>query len=189
MKDDFFYSENAGKKDSAPAKRLYKAFVAQEIFVLVLAIACFVMGVIPFSIGIMIVWLLFAVVFIALFAVLHIYKDFVIVSYDYELVSDTLRVAKIINNKKRKLLCYIVSEDMHGAGRVGSDKFQEYLKMPDIRVINTAPEFKNVDVEKYYLYARSEREKILLVMECSKKFIGYIVSFKGRTILEKGFEL
>lgn len=106
--------------------------------------------------------------------------------YDYTFVSGSIRISKIIMNKKRILLYKFDSKDIQKIGKYGSPEFEKYTKIPKTKVeYLTSNNKPTEDKDFYYIMARVEGENKLLVIECTENLITSILKFTNITVLER----
>ncbi len=107
--------------------------------------------------------------------------------FDYIFVTGDIRIIKVINTKKRRKMIIVDSKDVFQVGRYESETYNKYKNMPGVKVV-FAPTNKFVaDKPKYYLAATFEGVKYLIVLECTEKFLRYVLQFSGKHVLEKEF--
>lgn len=126
-----------------------------------------------------------AVVFCATGVACSLIKNKFFTEYDYSVLTGSVRFSKIINRNKRKAIMSFSTSDIERIGRVGSETYNKFIKMPDVskRTFtpnNTATEGKGF----YYLFVNYRGSKLLLTIECSKIFISNIFSYCKRHVLE-----
>ena len=107
--------------------------------------------------------------------------------YDYIFVTGDVRIIQVINTKKRKKMIIFDCKDVYGVGRYESETYEKFRKAPGVKAI-FAPSNKFVaDKPKYYIGATVDGVKYLIILECSEKFLSYILHFSGKQVLEKEF--
>lgn len=111
------------------------------------------------------------------------------VDYDYTFVSGTVKIAKVINNKKRKLLIKFETSDILKIGKIGSSFFEKILKTPMLNFYfysaNDEPENGK---DFYYFYICVSGEKKVVVIECSRNFFVNFFNFLNRTLIDEEFK-
>ncbi len=106
--------------------------------------------------------------------------------YDYTIVSDCVRIAKVIKGVKRKFLLEFNSYHIEKLGLYGSETFYKYQQMPGVKIqILTPNEFPAKDKEFYYIVVNINSEKTILIFECTDVLIKNILKFAKKTVLEK----
>ncbi len=126
-----------------------------------------------------------AAVFCATGTACSFIKNKFFTEYDYSLLTGSVRFSKIINRNKRKAIMSFSTADIERIGRIGSETYNKFAKMPDVSKRfftpnNTAAEGKGF----YYLFVNHRGSKLLLTIECSKVFISNVFSYCKRHVLE-----
>lgn len=110
------------------------------------------------------------------------------VDYDYTFVTGNVRFSKIIRNVKRKNICSFNVEAIEKVGKVDSETFNMYLKMPGIKkkplTLNVYP--SNEDF--FYMVVNTDKGKDLFILDCKEEFIATILRYSNRGILEKDYK-
>ncbi len=110
------------------------------------------------------------------------------VDYDYTFVTGNVRFSKIIRNVKRKNICSFNVEAIEKVGKVDSETFNMYLKMPGIKkkplTLNVYP--SNEDF--FYMVVNTDKEKDLFILDCKEEFIATVLRYSNRGILEKDYK-
>ena len=107
-----------------------------------------------------------------------------------ELVKDgELRFAKVIHDRKRKVLYRLTDEQVIQIGKVGSSTYEKLKSSPENKEELLTPNTEAADgKEFYYLQAATRVGKRLLVLECRPQFIAMIYKNNAnRRILEPDF--
>ncbi|MDY6023189.1 MAG: DUF6106 family protein [Candidatus Borkfalkiaceae bacterium] len=110
------------------------------------------------------------------------------VDYDYTFVTGSVRFSKIIRNVKRKNICNFNVEAIEKVGKVDSETFNMYLKMPGIKkkplTLNVYP--SNEDF--FYMVVNTDKGKELFILDCKEEFIATVLRYSNRGILEKDYK-
>lgn len=110
------------------------------------------------------------------------------VDYDYIFVTGNVRFSKIIRNVKRKNICSFNVEAIEKVGKVDSETFNMYLKMPGIKkkplTLNVYP--SNEDF--FYMVVNTDKGKDLFILDCKEEFIATVLRYSNRGILEKDYK-
>ena len=110
------------------------------------------------------------------------------VDYDYTFVTGNVRFSKIIRNVKRKNICSFNVEAIEKVGKVDSETFNMYLKMPGIKkkplTLNVYP--SNEDF--FYMVVNTDKGKDLFILDCKEEFIATVLRYSNRGILEKDYK-
>ena len=97
------------------------------------------------------------------------------VDYDYTFVTGNVRFSKIIRNVKRKNICSFNVEAIEKVGKVDSETFNMYLKMPGIKkkplTLNVYP--SNEDF--FYMVVNTDKGKDLFILDCKEEFIATVL--------------
>lgn len=111
------------------------------------------------------------------------------VDYDYTFVSGTVKIAKVINNKKRKLLLKFETSDILKVGKIDSKFFEKILTTPLVSFcFYSANEEPDEGKDFYYFYISVNGEKKVVVIECSKKFFVNFFNYINKTIIDEEFK-
>lgn len=109
--------------------------------------------------------------------------------YDYIFVSGDVRVIKVVNTKKRKKVISFDSKDVYQVGRYESETYEKHRSMPNVKVIFAPSNRQEVEEKpKYYIAANVDGVKYLVVLECTEKFLRYVLQFAGKPVLEKDYK-
>ena len=110
------------------------------------------------------------------------------IDYDYTFVTGSVRFSKIIRNVKRKNICNFNVEAIEKVGKVDSETFNMYLKMPGIKkkplTLNVYP--SNEDF--FYMVVNTDKGKELFILDCKEEFIATVLRYSNRGILEKDYK-
>lgn len=188
---EIFYEESAKIQEESSASRKYyvaKVFmVISYVFAVLWGILC-----ITFLIDLknILISLIFSLIPLAMFIVSGIllgkFKDKFYVDYDYTFVSGSVRFSKVIKNIKRKHIINFDTSDIEKIGLYGSELYEKYLKMPDIKTkILTSNSTPTEGKDFYYIVANISGDKYVFVLECSETFIVNILKFTNRTVLDQ----
>ena len=194
-----FYEESAVNGNATRDKRIYAILHIISVVVLVLAILllfiflwCFPWGQVTTDearamqfffgfIGVMglsclLTWFL-----------LGKFKARFNVSYDYVFVSGELRISKVINVNKRKLIARIDSEDVIQLGDVDNPSFDRFKSDPMVKTVLCT---SNDDAAegKFFMYVLAQYNgKKLFVLECRENLLMNIMKFAKRSVLESDY--
>ena len=187
---DVFYEESALAHNSHKNLRKYKILSTISIVFLVLAVLWVFIGfymVDVTSIGNWIAWgMIFSWFFLGWF-LLRRWKMRVNVSYDYCFVSGELRISKVINVNKRKLVARIDSEDMIQLGDIDNPSFERFRSDPTVKTVICTS--NDVAAEgKFFMYVLANYNgKKLFVLECRELLLMNILKFTKRNKLESDY--
>jgi hypothetical protein len=183
---DVFYEESSIARDSVKAGRKYKIVHIASIVFLVLGIFGLMLT-LMMPIDALGLWLFFCSWFFACWFVLFKIKNRFNVSYDYAFVSGELRIAKVINSNKRKLVVRIQAENIIQIGDVDNTAFDILRADPNTKtVFCTSNEVASAD--KFFMYILvNDNGKKLYVLECRELLLMNILKFVKRTTLESDY--
>ena len=183
---DVFYEESAIARDSVKASRKYKVCNGASVFFLVLGIIALLLTLyIPMD-GV-VVWLFFCSWLFVCWFVLNKIKNRYNISYDYAFVSGELRIARVINVNKRKLITRIQPEEIIQIGDTDNVSFENLRVDPNTKTIictsNEEPE-----AGKFFMYILvNDNGKKLYVLECRELLLMHMLKFVKRTTLESDY--
>lgn len=203
-----FCEESAILSDDHRAKRWYMIFKVISIIGFVLAAFVFFMTIMFFLMPIseeaigdvenfdptpliiqLVVFLVVAILLCLTGVLFNIKKHNFFISYDYTYVNGELRFAKVIHDRKRKVLYRLTDEQVIQIGKVGSSTYEKLKRSPENKEELLTPNTEAADgKEFYYLQAATRVGKRLLVLECRPQFIAMIYKNNAnRRILEPDF--
>ena len=109
------------------------------------------------------------------------------VSYDYVFVSGELRISKVFNVNKRKLITRIDCADILQVGDVDNSSYERLRSDPSTHeLICTANEEAGNGKFFMYVLANSDGKK-LYVLECREALLTNMMRFMKRTVLENDY--
>lgn len=205
---ELFCEESAIMRDDRRAKRWYNIFRVVSIigfvlgsFVLLMLLMLLLMPVDADAIeeaggidttALIIQIVVFLVIAILLFltgALFKVKKHKFFLSYDYTYVNGELRLAKVIHDRKRKILYRLLDEQILQIGRVGSDSYDKLKHSPDCKEEILTPNEEAADEKEFfYIQAATKVGKRLLILECRLNFIATVYkNNQNRRILEPDF--
>lgn len=190
---EFFYEESAVIQDEKSAKIKYYTFKIMSILSYVIMSLWIILVIYGYEfssniiLDIVIVLIPFAM-FLTSGILLGKFKNRFYVDYDYTLVTGSLRFSKVIKNYKRKFLISFEASQIEKLGEYGSSICDKYLSMPNVtKLILTSNTTPSEEKNFYYLVVNTDGDKKLLVLECTEKFIAYIMQFANKLILDEEF--
>lgn len=109
------------------------------------------------------------------------------VSYDYVFVSGELRISKVFNINKRKLVTRLNQEEILQVGDVDSSAFNRLRSDPQTKEVICTP--NTVAGEgKFFLYIlAAEGVKRLYVLECREELLLNMMQYLRRDILDRDY--
>ena len=183
---DLLYEESSIAKDSVKAGRRYKTLnIISNVFLTIGILALLFTLNIPLEA--IVFWLFVCSWFFVCWFVLFKMKNRFNVSYDYIFVSGELRIAKVINVNKRKLVARIQAEDIIQLGDVDNSAYNNFSSDPNIKTVFCT---SNAEASegKFFMYILvADNGKKLYVLECREELLVNILKFVKRTTLESDY--
>lgn len=187
--NEVYYEETAFPYDYKKQKPLYVVcrvflvlFWIVAIFFALATINCIPMGLEGFLFPLIVtVWSGLAVAF------MYFIKARLYNCYDYIFVTGDVRIIKVVNTKKRKKILIFDSKNVFQVGRYESETFEKHKAAPGTKVIYAPTNKYEADKPKYYIGTVVDGVKYLVVIECTEKFLYYVLQFSGKHVLEKEF--
>ena len=139
------------------------------------------------TLGDIIFWGLHALFLFSLWFLLHKWKSGVNVSYDYCFVSGDLRISKVININKRKLVTRFDCAEIIQVGDVDSPAFERFRSDPTTKLVLCTS--NDVASEgKFFMYIHVDYNgKKLYVLECREDLLMQMLKFMKRTSLDHDY--
>ena len=182
MRDEF-YENSVGPQNDRQQKTLLNVY--NVLFVI--AICFFVISLyfllLTFDSGFIILTILAVIFCVSLFFLKRKLYTF----YDYTYISGEVRVVKVINGKSRRKFMVFDCKKVKRLGKVGSETFNSLHKSGKYKLKVATPNGLNSQNQLYYLLIQDEAEDVLLILECQEKFLVYVVSVNGKSIIEKDY--
>lgn len=107
--------------------------------------------------------------------------------FDYTYISGEVRIVKVINGKSRRKFLVFDSKSVIQVGKVGSGSFDKLFDSGNCKVKIATPNGLNAEKQLYYVYLKVDNEDTLLILECDERFLSFIVSNRGKNIIEKDY--
>ena len=188
---DVFYEESAIAQNSDKKLKKYNILSGISIVFLVLAILWIVIGFYTVDITSIGNWIFWGMIFIWLLSVwflLRLWKMRINVSYDYCFVSGELRISKVININKRKLVARIDSEDMIQLGDIDNPSFDRFKSDPNTKTVICTSNDEAAE-GKFFMYAlvTTATGKKMYLLECREELLINIMKFVKRGTLESDY--
>jgi hypothetical protein len=109
------------------------------------------------------------------------------VSYDYCFVSGELRISKVINVNRRKLMARLTTDEMIQIGDVENPSFDRFRSDPTSKTVVCTSNVESTD-GKFFMYILAEYNgKKLFVLECREELLMHILKFARRGTLESDY--
>ena len=184
---DIFYEESSIASESVREARKYKILQIVSVIFLTLGIIAIILGFYFVPLEGWILWAFVCAWFFLAYFLLRRWKMRFNVSYDYAFVSGELRISRVININKRKLVARIDCEEMIQIGDVDNPSYERFRSDPATKsVICTS---NSVAAEgKFFMYILANHDgKKLFVLECRETLLLNLLKFVKRTVLESDY--
>ena len=184
---DVFYEESAVVGESAREARKYKVLNVVSIVFLVLGILAIMFGFYMVPLQAWIIWGVVCAWFFLCYFLVRRWKMRFNVSYDYAFVSGELRIAKVLNVNKRKLVARIDCNDMIQIGDVDNPSYERLRTDPNTKTIICTSNGEAAE-GKFFMYILANNDgKKLFVLECRETMLMHILKFVKRSVLENDY--
>ncbi len=185
---DVFYEESSITRDTVKAAKKYKIIQIISNVFLGLGIAGILFGIsfVPMN-SAWILWGFFCAWFFLAWFILFRFKQRYNVNYDYSFVSGELRIARVINTTRRRLVTRLQPEDIIQLGDVDNTAFEGLRADPNTKTVYCT---SNVEAAegKFFMYVLAmDNGKKLYVLECREELLMHILRFVKRTTLESDY--
>lgn len=198
-----FYEESVSSSRAAREAKLYTAFRVVSIVLFVLAAVQIPIALSNISMAVtaytdppegvtpitgmglaynIIVWVLYLALLAGAGLLFFFLKKRFNVSYDYVFVQDELRVSKVFNGRKRKLLRTFSSDQILKMGKCDSDSFERTCAGFDKKQIRLLTPNKQPSEGKefYYVLYSTSIEKAVYILEARQELMEYMIFAAGR---------
>ena len=184
---DVFYEESAVAQHAKKGERNYKiAHIVSNVF-LALGIIAILFGINFIPVNAWIVWGGICVWFFVAWFLLFKWKARFNVSYDYVFVSGELRISRVINVNKRKLVTRLECSEIIQLGDVDNPSFERFKNDPTVKTVICTSNDTPME-GKFFMYILIEDNgKKLYVLECREKLLIEMMKFTKRTVLESDY--
>ncbi len=184
---DIFYEESSIANNAKKESKKYRIFQ-------ILSYVFFAVGLLSIMVGCyfppkqFLIWLLmcsswFFVGWFVLFKMKNRYN----VNYDYSFVSGELRIARVINVNKRRLVTRIASEDIIQIGDVENTAFDGFRADPNTKTVFCTSNSEAAEGKFFMYILASDNGKKLYVLECREELLMNMLKFVKRTVLESDY--
>lgn len=183
---DVFYEESSIADNSAKESRRYKVFNVLSIVFLAIGIFGLLM-ILYVPTSLIVLWLLMCAWFFGCWFVFRKIKMRFNVSYDYAFVSGELRIARVFNVNKRRLVVKMDCADMIQIGDVDNPSFERLSTDPNTKTVFCT---SNVTAreDKFFMYILTQDNgRKLYVLECREDLLVNILKFVKRSVLESDY--
>ena len=202
---DIFYEESAVNQNAKKGERNYKIVNAFYYLFLILTIfagfGAFFNFPLPLGSGataeqqeayelmkFMFGFIIFLfLTFLGFTIVLNMLRRRINVSYDYVFVSGELRISKVFNVNKRKLVALINQEDVLQVGDADSSSYERLRSDPQTKEVICTPNVLAGE-GKFFLYVLAvSNGKKLYVLECREELLLNMMQFLRRDVLDRDY--
>ncbi|MBQ8292035.1 MAG: hypothetical protein IJX88_06000 [Clostridia bacterium] len=127
------------------------------------------------------------VMFLGFWFLFYKWKSRCNVSFDYCFVSGELRISKVFNVNRRKLIARIDCEDMVQVGDIDNPSYERFKSDPTNKEIVCTPNVVAAE-GKFFMYVLANYNgKKLFVLECREALLMNIMKFAKRSVLESDY--
>ncbi len=208
---DIFYEESAISANAKKGERRYKIMHIASLIFMVLGILLFFFFVLNMPFGtpdvssmtaeeaeqvlaytgmwkfIALFCLFNSLLFLVFWFVLFKLKARINVSYDYVFVSGELRISKVININKRKLITRFDVEEILQIGDIENKSYELLKTDPTNKEVICTPNYEAMP-GKFFMYIHiNDNGKKIYILECREQMLVNILKFAKRTVLEKDY--
>ena len=184
---DIFYEESSTANNSKKGERKYLiATIVSRVFLAIGILGLF-FGFMAVPVNAWLMWGLICAWFFVVWFVIGRWKQRVNVSYDYCFVSGELRISKVININKRKLVAKFETDAIIQFGDADNPSFERFRSDPTAKtVFCTSNDMASPG--KFFMYILAEYDgKKLFILECREELLMNILKFAKRTQLESDY--
>ena len=187
---DVFYEESSIVSNSNKKQKKYNILSTLSAVFVVLVILWVIIGfntVDITSLGSWLAWGMIFVWFLTAWFLLRMWKMRINISYDYAFVSGELRISKVININRRKLVARSDCEDMIQFGDVDNPSFDRFRHDPNVKMVLCTS--NDLPAEgKFFMYILAEYNgRKLFVLECRELLLMNMLKFAKRNKLESDY--
>ena len=200
MAVDAFYEESAVNLNEKKQSLYYTIFFVVQVVFIVLSVLWgwfgfnFVLEVPVNGKTIMDVlpsWIFFVLLlasFIVGAVMFSIFKKRFNVSYDYACVYGELRVSKVFNQKKRKLVCCIEPNSILQVGDMESSSYDLLRATNGVEEVICTPNMTAGSGKFFlYVYAIDDGAKKLFLLECREALLINLMQYLRRDVLDREY--
>ena len=197
---DSFYEESAVNANEKKQSLYYMIFFVLQIVFIVLSVIWgwfgfnFILKV-PVNgktiVDVLPSWIFFALIlasFIVGAVLFAVFKKRFNVSFDYSCVYGELRVSKVFNQKKRKLICRIEPNSILQVGDMESSSYDLLCKTNGVKEVICTPNITAASGKFFlYVYAVDEGERKLFLLECREALLIHLMQYLRRDVLDREY--
>ena len=190
---DSFYEESARNLNERKQKNYFKiCHIAQIVFIVIACVwAWFGFNFIPFNKEEIPSWILFFMLlttFIVAAVAMSTLKKRFNISYDYICVEGEIRIAKVLNQKKRRLVARIDPMAIIQVGDMESESYTQLRALPGLKEVVCTPNYTAAEGKFFlYVYAQLEGAKKLFLLECREALLINIMQYLRRDVLDREY--
>lgn len=185
---DVFYEESSMPKKAKSGERKYKILHIISMIFLVIGFIFLLMTILFIPDPSSLIWGMQAIMLFSFWFLFYKWKSRCNISYDYVFVSGELRISKVFNVNRRRLLVRIDCQDMIQVGDVDNPSFDRFSSDPSVKTIICTTN-DEASAEKFFMYilAAVDGGKKLYVLECRENLLMNILKFAKRSTLESDY--
>ncbi len=187
-----FYEESSLARNAKRGGRKYKiwsycSYISLFLGVIALFLAFFSIPTENRLTGEFIMAIVTAALFMGLWFVFNRLRSNCNISYDYCFVSGELRISRVVNINKRRLLAKFGVEDIVQIGDIDSPSFDRFFADPTSKNVFCTSNSEAAD-GKFFMYILAEYNgKKLFILECRETLLMNIMKFAKRTALDHDY--
>ena len=117
----------------------------------------------------------------------YLLKKRVNINFDYTFVSGELRISKVFNINRRRLMVRIDCEDMIQIGDIDNPSYERFKSDPMTKEVICTPNTEATN-GKFFMYVLTNiNGKTMYVLECRENLLMNIMKFAKRSVLESDY--
>ena len=184
---DIFYEESSQCRSSKRESRRYKIISGVSYVLLFLAVT-FLTFTIMFIPDVMAIWFgINTAFFFGMWYLLRRFQMRLNLSYDYTFVTGELRIIKVMNINRRKLVTRFECEGILQIGDMDSPSYERLALDPNTKKVYCTSNDEAAD-GKFFMYILIEDGgKKLYILECRETMLMHIMHFAKRTALASDY--
>ncbi|MBQ8296006.1 MAG: hypothetical protein IJX87_06200 [Clostridia bacterium] len=184
---DVFYEESAVAQEAKKGAVKYRiCHIISNVF-LTLGIIAILFGFNFIPLDGWLIWGFVCLWFFSIWFALFKFKSRFNVSYDYVFVTGELRISRVINVNKRKLITRLDCNEMIQVGDIDNSAFERLKADPNTKTIVCTSNDEPAK-DKFFMYIlANDNGRKLYVLECREKLLLEMMKFLKRTVLESDY--
>ena len=183
---DIFYEESSISSDITKGSKKYAILNILSIIFLSLGVFSLIL-LLNTDISLLIFGLFLSAMLFSFWFLLRKWKMRYNVSYDYTFVSGELRISRVFNVNKRKLVARIDCEEMIQVGDVDNPSYDRFDSDPTAKTVICTSNFEPAQ-GKFFMYILANHDgRKLFVLECREELLVHILKFAKRGVLESDY--